>query len=194
MRRVMSEMPSTLVALVGTTFARNVSVHRCDERALLGMRTCTFMSIAVVFSSTLSRLKLPPRSQQAAALLVAQQGEVVLALGQMRRRAVRHRSSRSRIESRSNKNSSVTRARGGGAGTSCPKCQGHRVERFTSNSEKNPGREFWKCSDSKCRAFIGWVDDSKENSRNGGSGASSRRRTGSGPSSPSRTSRRFGRG
>ena len=44
----MSEMPSTLIALVGTTFARNVSVHRCDERALLCMGTCTFMSTTFV--------------------------------------------------------------------------------------------------------------------------------------------------
>jgi hypothetical protein len=56
------------------------------------------------------------------------------------------------------------------------------VERIMSNSEKNPGREFWKCCDSKCNFFIGWVDDSKENSRNGGSGASSRRKAGGGRS------------
>ena len=65
------------------------------------------------------------------------------------------------------------------AGPMCSKCRGVDLERCTSRSERNPGRQFWKCGNRDCNGFVGWVDDLKENSRNSSS-ASSRRMSGGG--------------
>ena len=84
-------------------------------------------------------------------------------------KAEKGRNTKSR--NKSSRTASSSRSGGSGAGgQKCPKCQGRHVEHDVSNTERNPGREFFKCGNRSCRAFIGWVDDSKENSNNGGVG------------------------